>query len=368
VSATVREQDLHGMRWLTVTGERREAFRALGDVAAREIRASLDGLPEVAALQRYAAKATGRAAVASIVDATGRTHPDELQDVLDLAIGAGYPSQTVLLANLRGDLVAEDGRGCSDLGWRGERSYIAHNEDGSATLAGRLTLLTLAVEDAVPVMALWYPGFLPSNAFCVTGAGLAWGINHIPVPSPAVAAGRHFVARGLQHLTSLDDAVAYLRSNPCAGGFTYTIGDLASGRVVTVETAAGRSAVVEADPHERPLLYHTNHLRFLEEQPAHDPADGGHLGQTLRRQESEARCEVLAALAPPAGGPDTAWFLDVLTGRELPHGVLRSATGTDPFLTLATAVVDLTGRTLTVQARDAAPVTLPVEDLLRTSG
>jgi hypothetical protein len=38
----------------------------------------------------------------------------------------------LVLLNLRGDLgLVDGGIGCSDLGWRGERSVVAHNEDGA---------------------------------------------------------------------------------------------------------------------------------------------------------------------------------------------------------------------------------------------
>ena len=40
---------------------------------------------------------------------------------------------------------------------------------------------------------------------------------------------------------TIEDAIEYLRENPSAGGFSYTIGDRA-GRIVIVEAAAGRHA------------------------------------------------------------------------------------------------------------------------------
>ncbi|MGW0710723.1 hypothetical protein ACWD4G_33010 [Streptomyces sp. NPDC002643] len=52
-------------------------------------------------------------------------------------------------ANLRGDLGTDDGTGCTDLGWRRSRSYVAHNKDGAPALEGRLMLLTLLI-DATP--------------------------------------------------------------------------------------------------------------------------------------------------------------------------------------------------------------------------
>lgn len=273
MSAEISERSVGGLRWLWVRGPRAEVFRALGGVAAAEIHAVLGGLPEAGALKAFAETTAGRRLVGEVLAATERTHSRELTELHDLAAGAGFDVDAMVLANLRGDLGGDDGVGCSDLGWRAEppaarlrqghlaeHSYIAHNEDGAPALSGRFMLLTLQLDGEQPVTAQWYPGFLPSNAFAATAAGVAWGINHVQVARPAVAPGRHFVARALQHESSFEATIDYLRGIPTAGGFTYTIGDVHSGRVATVEVAAGQSAVVEAAPY----IWHTNHLRYLE--------------------------------------------------------------------------------------------------------
>ena len=220
MTARVVEDELNGLRWLTVSGGRAEVFRALGAAAAADVRETLTGLPEGEALHRFAGTPAGRVAVERVLAPTRLGHPDEYRDALELAAGAGVDPDLLMLANLRGDLGGDDGVGCSDLAWRGASSFLAHNEDGAATLEGRLALLTLAVDGEAAVTVQWYPGFLPCNTFVVTGHGLAWGINHIQVPRPAAAPGRHFVARGLQRQPDLDSAVRYLSSNPSAGGFT----------------------------------------------------------------------------------------------------------------------------------------------------
>ena len=89
------------------------------------------------------------------------------------------------LLNLRGDLgLVDGGIGCSDLGWRRERSVVAHNEDGALEDVGRCALLTMTGTGRPPVTAFWYPGFLPANAFALTGDGLVWTVDHLPVAAP----------------------------------------------------------------------------------------------------------------------------------------------------------------------------------------
>jgi hypothetical protein len=153
------------------------------------------------------------------------------------------------------------------------------------------------------VTAFWYPGFLPANAFTVT-----------------------------------------------AGGFAYTVGDRA-GRIVNVEALAGRHATVEAGLPEGPLLWHTNHGRYL---PGADPSPEG---------TTMARGQTLSELPVPEQDPGPAWFLRILAGAPLPHGVRRDHEDGDPAITLCTFVADLTAGEAVIAARDEQAVAIPLRDL-----
>jgi hypothetical protein len=373
MSASVSEDTVGGLRWVVVAGPRLDAFRALGELARDEIRDVVEGMPEHAALQRFVASSRGRAAFDRVVEATSTAHPVEYAELRALASGAGVGFDTMLLANLRGDLGGDDGTGCSDLGWRRTRSIIAHNEDGAPALQGRFMMVTLAVDREAPVTTQWYAGFLPSNTFTVTGHGLACGINHVQVSAPAAAAGRHFVARGLQQARSLDAAIDYLATHPSAGGFTYNLGEVATGRVVSVESAAGRTAVVEADPAARPFLWHTNHLRYLDDELPSPSASrrASAVDQATRSlglaDESSARGCVLEALDLSAQEPSPEAFLDILTSTA-PRGVYRSAEDGDPLMTLCSAVVDLTSGEVMLAPRGENRVRLPLADLAAGRG
>jgi hypothetical protein len=275
-----------------------------------------------------------------------------------MADGAGVPLGDLALLNFRGDIGAPApatsaaGGGCSDLAWRRQRSFIAHNEDESVFFEGRGAVLTLLLNDLPPVTAFWKPGFVPSSTVTVTGDGLVWTIDHIQAAVPGTGAGRHIVARGLQRTArTAGQAVAYLREHPAAGGFAYTIGDR-SGRVVSVEASAGQYDRQEVSP-DCPLLWHTNHGRRV---TGADAAAGG---------SSMVRGEVLESLRAPASEPDAAWFTRVLAGAPPPDGVRADPTGAEPAATLCTFVADLTGGEATVLPRGGAPVTIPVDDLAR---
>lgn len=370
MSVVVREQQLAGLRWLVVSGPRRAAFQALGETARADVRAVQEAMPERDGLRRWVGTEEGGARLDRVLRATRERHPQELAELEALAEGAGVDFDDLLLANLRGDLGVGDGTGCTDLIWRGDRSFVAHNEDGAPALDGRLMLLTLAIDGLESVTVQWYPGFLPANTFNATGRGLVWGINHVQVVNPVDGgAGRHFVARALQQAPTLDVALDHLRTHPSAGGFSYALGECATGRVAMAESAAGRTAVVEATPAE-PLHWHTNHLRHLPGAPdrAPDgPADGGDPSTDSlgRYEESIARGRALEKMHPEGPVPSSAWFLNALTGAPLPYGVHRTAADGDPLMTLCTVVADLAGNRIVVRGPQGKTAELPLSDFAR---
>ncbi len=354
MNVSLDEHRLGGLRWIVLRGPDREAFRALGEYTRAEIAALTQAWPLLARLRQHVCDPPGSDRLSTVRQASASRFPQVWAELAAFAAGAAVPFEDLALLNFRGDLgPVAGGIGCSDLAWRRERSVIGHNEDGAPENVGQCALLTLALDDLPSVTAFWYPGFLPSNAFAVTGDGLVWSIDHLPVAAPGDGAGRHVVGRGLQRAArTVDEAIDYLRTNPSAGGFAYTIGDQ-TGRIVCVEAAAGCHAVVEVGPGPGPLLWHTNHGRYL---PGCEPSPGGN---------SVARGETLSALAIPATDPDSAWFLHVLAGASLPDGVRCDPAPGHPATTLCTFIADLTAGEAVILARDNQPAAIPLRDLAK---
>ena len=169
------------------------------------------------------------------------------------------------------------------------RSVIAHNEDGAPENVGQCAMLTLAFDGLPTVTAFWYPGFLPSNAFAVTGDGLVWTIDHLPVASPgeARAAISWAVACSDRRERSTRPSTTCGRTLRRAGSLTPSATGPAGSSAQ--EAAAGRLAVVEVGPGSGPLLWHTNHGRYL---PGSEPSPAGN---------SVARGETLGAPRRPRG-------------------------------------------------------------------
>jgi hypothetical protein len=352
MNVSLDEHRLGGLRWIVLTGPGRDAFRALGEHVRPELAEFTRASPVLPRLRGHVAGPPGRDRLAVVRRASAERSAEAWAELAAFAEGADAALDDLALLNFRGDLgLVEGGIGCSDLAWRRNRSVIAHNEDGSPADVGRCALLTLAADGRPPVTAFWYPGFLPANAFTVTGDGLVWTIDHLPVAAPGDGAGRHFVGRGLQRSArTVDQVVDYLRTHPAAGGFAYTVGDR-TGRIVNVEAAAGQHAWVEAGPGCGPLLWHTNHGRYV---PGAEPPGRG---------TSVARGQTLDALPLPADDPGPAWFLHILADAPLPDGVRADPGPASQATTLCTLVADLTAGQAVLKIRDDPPVAIPLSNL-----
>jgi hypothetical protein len=358
MDAALREQSLGPVRWLVVSGEAGDCFRALGRHMRAEIQEAVRTWTSTRLLREHVS-AAGREQFAAVLTATQAHFAAEWAELTALADGADVPVTDLALLNFRGDLGKVEGSfSCSDLAWRRGRSFIAHNEDQGASMTGRCVLLTLAIDGLPPVCAFWCPMFLPSNAFWVTDR-MVVSIDSLTVPEPGPWAGRHFVARGLQRrCQTADEAVSYLRASPVASGFAYTIGDYPAGsgddaaagtRVAGVEAVRDELHVTEAGGAGGPLYWHTNHARFLP----------GTLGA-----DSCDRAGVLSGWPLPDGEPDADWFLRLLAGAAVPGGVRVDPADDRPFLTLCTFVADLTAGMAALQWRDEPAIRLPLRDLV----
>jgi hypothetical protein len=392
------EMWLGDLRWIVLRGTAREAFGSLGEHTRAQIREVVTDWEGLAQLRRLVARPPASDWLGAVTRASQARYPGVWAELAAMAAGANVPVADLALLNLRGDVgtskpaaesdgpgggegavgaghttravggraggagdaagadggraggVGGDNAGCSDLAWRRERSFLAHNEDDSGFFAGRNALLTLLLDSLQPVTAYWKAGFVPSNAFAVTGTGVVWGIDSLSVAAPGPGAGRHFVARGLQHAAAtVQDVLGYLRDHPSAGGFSYTVGDR-SGRLVIVESSAGQHGWQEVGG-AHPLRWHTNHGIYVS-------------GADVKPGDSSlSRGQTLASLPIPAAGPDPAWFARVLADTPAPAGVRVDPSPRDDTATLCTFVADLTAAEITVINRAAAPVTLSLTDL-----
>ena len=327
---------ISGLCWITISGTREEAFHDLGRHMSKAIQSVIETMPEREPLKRWAWTEHGRRTISNLLEIARSQYPNELLELEALADGSGVPFDELFLANIRGDIGSYDGTGCTDILWKGEHAYSAHNEDGAPAVGSNLTLLTIRIDGESSIFTECYPGFLPCNAFTLTESGLAWGINHLPVALPADAAGRHFVSRALQRCETVDEAVAFLKTHPMAGGFSFNFASAGERREINIECAAGKCVGVENERY----AWHANHLLHMDEAPR-DGTGESVVAQALGPMDESVRRGALLENAAPAGQIDAQWIWAMLTGAELPDGVYRTARGDDPLETLCTTVFDL---------------------------
>src|SRR5580704_1882852 len=185
MNVSLDEHRLGGLRWIVVRGPDQDGFRALGKHARDDIKALIGTWRLLPRHREHVSNPPGSDRLAAVRQASALRFPEVWTELAALAEGAAVPLDDLALLNFRGDLGdVLGGIGCSDLAWRRDRSVIAHNEDGAPENVGQCAMLTLALDSLPTVTAIWYPSFLPSNAFALTGDGLVWAIDHLPVISP----------------------------------------------------------------------------------------------------------------------------------------------------------------------------------------
>ncbi|QTX05917.1 C45 family autoproteolytic acyltransferase/hydolase [Agromyces archimandritae] len=332
-----------GLAWTVFAGDRETVFHELGARFAAEIREARER--PGGQWERLVARTDGTAAgerVDAVIAATRRHCPVESAELDAMAAGAGIRTRELWTYNLRGDF-GRDGTGCSDLVLGGvdaagrPRLVLGHNEDGDGDLAGTVRLVTLRIEGDPDVTAVWYPGFVPANAFVATSAGVVWGMDHLPVVAAELAgAGRHLLARHAQRQPTGAAGLDAVRRIPCAGGFAFNVAG--AGFATTVENAAGVIGEAESASGCR---WHTNHLRYVGAGAAGlEPG-----GDDPWLAESRTRG---AALATAAG--HAASTPEVLSALRSPGVLNRSA----DIFTFVTAVADLVGDRIALQGEGAA--------------
>jgi acyl-CoA:6-aminopenicillanic acid acyl transferase len=353
VPVGVSEHRVGDISWIVVRGEREEAFRALGRHAAGRIRRVVEQAPELPRLRAYASTAEGGRRLDGVTEASRDEYPAVWRELEAMAGGAGVEPRDLVLLSVRGDLGIVPAQECSDVGWSdGARAIMGHNEDSDVYLHPLNGLLTLLIDGEPAVTVWWYPGFIPSNTWVVNEYGLVWGVDAINVADPPVAPGRSYVARGLQCVRTLDDALAYLHTHPSAGGWSYMLGRAGEPRVLSVEHAAGLLARLETQPPGRPFLWHTNHLCYLP--PRLDAP----------RPHSLLRAELLSRAAVSVQ-PTVEWALETMAGTALPEGVRFPGSPYADTVTLCTMVTDLAAGVVTFLPHAGRSVTIPIASLAR---
>ena len=104
MGAVLREQNLGPIRWLVVSGEAGDCFRALGGHMRAEIREAVTEWTSTQRLREHVSASPGRERLAAVRSATQMAFEAEWAELAALADVAGVAVEDLALLNFRGDL------------------------------------------------------------------------------------------------------------------------------------------------------------------------------------------------------------------------------------------------------------------------
>ncbi|MDD3642281.1 MAG: C45 family autoproteolytic acyltransferase/hydrolase [Candidatus Krumholzibacteria bacterium] len=270
--------------------------------------------------------------------------PHLIEEMAGMAEALEIPFMHLFAFNCRSEIeIMRNPPGCSTIAISdGDRTILAHNEDGSDLNIGRMFLARVSPPGGVSFLAFVYPGLLPGNGPAVNSRGIVETTNYIQPYRVADGIPRYLISRAILEAKDLDEAVGLATMSPRAFPFHHNLVSLGEGRILSVETAAWpeqRSDVIEV----RGLYIHTNH--FLHPEMS-GPGPDGKRPFDIPYVSSTTRLDVLARAVESGGEPSNEkGILDLLALHEgRPYSPCRHPEGNVRGATLGTAVFTAPGR------------------------
>lgn len=313
----------HPLDWLSAHGSHHEIGRALGRWGAEACHRHLIHSDAWAQIMAY----RGGPEHGALRSGLHRSFPWIEHELAGLAEGLDLPPEDVFLWNCRGDLWALAPDGCTTVL---APQRLSHNEDGDPGFTGACGLAEVRPIDAPAFVSFVYPGSLPGHTFAVNRAGLAMTVNNIRARRTGTGLPRMALTRALLALNSPRHAIELLQAHPRMGAFHLGLGQAGADHSWSVEFS---HVAVSAQRIHHGRHLHANHAIHAEQQalPQVITASSAHRqqrGQALLDQGAEPLA-ILADTGDPA------------------EPILRhSPADTDQENTMATADIDLRGRTI----------------------
>ncbi|MEB7279252.1 C45 family peptidase [Enterobacter asburiae] len=180
------------------------------------------------------------------------------QELEGLAEGLEAPFDEVFAWNCRGDLVRSTSDGCTTVaGSTAEGELIiAHNEDGFPQLRHDCAIVSITPDDGLAFTSFAYPGSICGHTFAVNEKGVVNTVNNIRALHRPLGIPRQVLARAALNAATLDEAISILTTEPRAGAFHHTVGQMGDSRLFSVEATGTGCSVMPL----REVFAHANHL------------------------------------------------------------------------------------------------------------
>lgn len=253
------------------------------------------------------------------------------QELEGLAEGLEAPFDEVFAWNCRGDLVRSTSDGCTTVaGSTAEGELIiAHNEDGFPQLRHDCAIVSITPDDGLAFTSFAYPGSICGHTFAVNEKGVVNTVNNIRALHRPRGIPRQVLARAALNAATLAEAISILTTEPRAGAFHHTVGQMGDSRLFSVEATGTGCSVMPLGE----VFAHANHL-------IHPQLDAV---EQVITDSSRSRQQRLNAWLETQSHLDGAAALGILSDQHDPALPIYRLSPQDPDEenTLATAVFTL---------------------------
>lgn len=337
--------------FLEISGNHHQIGFAMGSHFSWEIRTSLDRRRQwFSELKERVAQ--DRRRTFDLLKAKAEAYfPELINELKGMAEGSGVPFDDLFLINVKAEIAAENRTlneppGCSTITrTRGNHKWLYHNEDGDKAYRDLMFVVKATLPSGTTILSLCYPGHLMGNGPSMNSHGLFQTTNFISALNCQTGIPRYFLGRAVLEATSLEDATAMVTRPDRAFPYHHNLASADENRILSIEVTPHHHQIQEPDS----LYVHTNHL--ILEQTRSFPQDGVYV-----RSSSFSRYQVIAGeLANLTGTGEIGdqSILKILSShRHSPFSPCRHPRGEVRGITLATAVIDVTGGTMTLYKRN----------------
>lgn len=220
------------------------------------------------------------------------------QELLGLAKGLQAPIDEVFAWNCRGDLVRSTSDGCTTVAGKGANGelIIAHNEDGFPQLRDDCAIVSITPDAGLAFTSFVYPGSICGHTVAVNEKGVVNTVNNIRALHRPDGMPRQILARAALNATTLDKAIAILTTEPRAGAFHHTLGQMGDSRLFSVEATGSGCSVMPLTG----IFAHANHLihpQLAAVEQVITASSGSRQQRLIEWQETQTQLDGVAAKA-----------------------------------------------------------------------
>ncbi|WP_058972930.1 C45 family autoproteolytic acyltransferase/hydolase [Type-D symbiont of Plautia stali] len=220
------------------------------------------------------------------------------QELVGLAEGLQAPIDEVFAWNCRGDLVRSTSDGCTTVAGKGANGelIIAHNEDGFPQLRDDCAIVSITPDAGLAFTSFAYPGSICGHTVAVNEKGVVNTVNNIRALHRPDGMPRQILARAALNATTLDEAIAILTTEPRAGAFHHTLGQMGDSRLFSVEATGSGCSVMPLTG----IFAHANHLihpQLAAVEQVITASSGSRQQRLIEWQETQTQLDGVAAKA-----------------------------------------------------------------------